>query len=169
MPSLDSYFQSHGKSFDSYSQWLGEATPEELLLAGVRPGILIDLYGPGNENISEYADKSHRYFSDNGFSLLYTKNDLLSRHYFLDRNKAIRLSANYSFGIGILMTSPVPSARDQELTKDISQIVRGLINFIQEEKISSRLIPSDAADIKYEIKNYVMDPGGFRIFQTDKQ
>lgn len=167
MPSLESYFQAQGKSFESYSKWLAVATPEELLAAGVRPGMLVQLYGSQksfpesdrNENIiAKYAISSE--YLCNGFTLC---KEGSSKIYTYDKNKNVELVVvEYS---SVHLTSDIPRDDDKMLTQDISPILQGLIAFIQRKKISSRLLPSCATEFEYEIKNYVNSPEGFKIFQ----
>lgn len=163
MPSLESYFQAHGKSFDAYSHWLGEATAEELLAGGVGPGMLIELYGRGNENLSRYMSMSDNYLRNHGFTL--ESSESRSSKYCLDRNKTIFISLCGELAVSLMIHSNDPRENDINSTKDISQIVMGLLSFVQQEKISTGLLPSAASDYNYEIKNYIFDPKGFRIFQ----
>ena len=164
MPTLDSYFQSQGKSFDSYQRSLQEATPEELLMGGVGVGMLFDLYGKGDENISRYKHKAHDYLRQNGFILKSTQ--LHSWKYSFDKNKSLDLLLSDSSCVSMMILNDSSSANDLEMAKDVAQIVAGLIKFIQEERISSRLIV-DCSGSAYEIKNYILTAEGFRIFQTD--
>lgn len=164
MASLDSYFTSQGKSFDSYSKWLDQATPEELLAGGVGAGMLFDLYGRGDENISGYKLKAENYLRHNGFTLGSAR--LHSWTYYFDRNKALTLLlADYS-GVSMMILNGSSSTNGLGLAKDASQVARGIIRLIHQEGISSRLLFDNIAGVKYEIKNYILTPEGFRIFQT---
>ena len=167
MPSLESYFKAQGKSFESYSQWLGEATPEELLADGVRPGMLVDLYGIGGENISKYRSKAENYLCNNGFTLESIGHR--SSNYSLDKNKNILISLGGEFAVSMMAFSDKPSANDLGLTKDISQVILGILSFVQQEKISARLLPSAASDYNYGVRNYTFDSDGSRIFSDSKQ
>ena len=166
MPSLKSYFKAQGKSFESYSQWLGEATPEELLADGVRPGMLVDLYGIGGENISKYRSKAENYLCNNGFTLKSIGHR--SSNYSLDKNKNILISLGGEFAVSMMALSDKPCTNDLELTKDISQVILGLLSFVQQEEISARLLPSPASDYNYEVRNYKFDQDGFRIFSNSR-
>lgn len=166
MASLDSYFQSHKKTLASYGQWLAEATPEELLMDGVGAGMLIELYGKGDENISRYTLKAQDYLCNNGFTLQSTQ--LHFWEYSFDKNKALALLLSDSFCVSMMILNDSPSAHNMESAKDASQIVAGVIRFVQEERISSRLVVDSISGIKYEITNYILTPEGFRIFQNSK-
>src|SRR3989338_7252281 len=160
MPSLESYFQTQGKSFAVYHQWLNKATPEELLADGVGVGMLFDLYGRGGENISKYISKAENYLCNNGFTLESTR--LHSWTYSFERNKALTLLlADYS-SVSMMLLDGSPSTSGLELAKGASEAASGIIGFIQEEEISSRLLVDDMSGIKYEIKNYIMTSEGFR-------
>lgn len=165
MSNLKDHFFTHGKSFDSYNKWLAEASPEELLAGGVSSGMLIDLYGTGNENTSKYMLKTNNYLCGNGFTL--GSEGHRSCRYSFDRNKTLHLSLSGEFAVSMMILSDSSSQHDLELTKDISQVVSGIIGFIQGEKISARILPSFISAYSYTITNYVFDSNGLRIFQTE--
>ncbi|MEK6809273.1 MAG: hypothetical protein AABY40_01235 [Nanoarchaeota archaeon] len=168
MVSLDSYLQSQGESFDSFGKWLAEATPEELLMGGVGAGMLICLYGKGDENISKYTHKVHDYLFSKGFSLKST--GFRSWRYSFDKNKFLVVSLGDSFSANMMFMTDFSHVDHLDVNylqsaNDASHIAAGMIQLIQEERISSRLLVDSLSGAKYDIKNHIMTPEGFRVYQ----
>ena len=171
MVSLDSYFQSRGESFDSFGNWLSEATPEELLMGGVGAGMLICLYGKGDENISKYTHIAKDYLSRNGFSLKPAGSH--SWKYSFDKNKDLAVLLGDSFSVDMMVMNDSPHAdplnvlnvNDLQLAKDASQMAAGMIRLIQEKRISSRILVDCISGTKYDLKNHILGPDGFRVYQ----
>jgi len=163
MPSLESYFKAQGKSFESYSAWLNEASPEELLSNGVRSGMLIILYGPDNVNNSSYVHKSIEHLCNQGFNL--ESSVFRCGNYVWNRNPALQLFTAYLFDLSMLITNTCES--NLELATDLSQIVRGIIAFVEKEEIASLLLPSGLTEFEYKLTNYEMSKDGSRIFKKD--
>lgn len=143
MASLDSYFQSHGKSFDSYHRWLQEATPEELVTGGVRPGLFMRL-----ELERKRFESLDQYFQEQGFTESYKQETSHLKVYAWEEKKLELLITYLPQNVSLMLSSEAPPERDQEIATDLSQILQHLIQHIHIEKINASLQPGDG---KYEI------------------
>ena len=144
MPTLDSYFQSQGKSFDSYQHWLQEATPEELVAGGVRPGLFMRL-----ELGREKFENLDLFFMKHGFNLRHQQETSHLKVYALDEKRLELLITYLPQNITLILSSENPPEKDQEIATGLSQILQNLIQYIHMEKINASLQPDDG---KYEIQ-----------------